>query len=324
MRIAVSPAANFNNIPTVVSMSAGERQEEEYEILVSIYGEGAVSRRYDTNMMLLLDIIICPGVILRATLAPSYPTDSSPQIELIGRDIPEPFKEVAYKHFHHYLQENSGEVVLFDCVEWIKEHIQLPFEQRQQQRNEEVSHQVTSVSAEQIKALTRAEESSVHERFDEIYHGETLIDRKSVFQAHVAPIHSAEEAMNILAILKTDRKISRATHNMFAYRITLPSAHPSGSGEPIHIADNDDDGEDAAGPKLAQLLSLMNAENLIVVVSRWYGGIQLGPDRFRHIANVARRAIEDSGVGLTAIGKGTLAGASAEKGTAKTNQKKKR
>lgn len=32
----------------------------------------------------------------------------------------------------------------------------------------------------------------------------------------------------------------------------------------------------------------MDADNVMVVVSRWYGGINLGPDRFKHINNVAR------------------------------------
>ncbi|RHY11448.1 hypothetical protein DYB25_001578 [Aphanomyces astaci] len=32
-----------------------------------------------------------------------------------------------------------------------------------------------------------------------------------------------------------------------------------------------------------------------VVVSRWYGGILLGPDRFKHIANCARQVLETHG-----------------------------
>ena len=36
---------------------------------------------------------------------------------------------------------------------------------------------------------------------------------------------------------------------------------------------------------------------MMVVVSRWYGGIQLGPDRFKHINNVARVLLQSSGLG---------------------------
>ena len=40
----------------------------------------------------------------------------------------------------------------------------------------------------------------------------------------------------------------------------------------------------------------MDAVNVVVVVSRWYGGIQLGPDRFKHINNVARTLLLSSGL----------------------------
>ena len=40
---------------------------------------------------------------------------------------------------------------------------------------------------------------------------------------------------------------------------------------------------------------IVNAENVLVVVSRWYGGIQLGPDRFKHINNCTRSILEQKG-----------------------------
>jgi len=36
----------------------------------------------------------------------------------------------------------------------------------------------------------------------------------------------------------------------------------------------------------------MDVNNTLVVVTRWYGGILLGGDRWKHINNVARNAIE--------------------------------
>lgn len=59
--------------------------------------------------------------------------------------------------------------------------------------------------------------------------------------------------------------------------------------------DCDDDGENAAGGRLLHLLELLDVKNVVVVVSRWYGGIQLGPKRFKIINNVARRALEENG-----------------------------
>ena len=39
----------------------------------------------------------------------------------------------------------------------------------------------------------------------------------------------------------------------------------------------------------------MGAENVIVVVSRWYGGVLLGPARFTHINNAARQLLDQCG-----------------------------
>jgi putative IMPACT (imprinted ancient) family translation regulator len=57
--------------------------------------------------------------------------------------------------------------------------------------------------------------------------------------------------------------------------------------------DNDDDGEDAAGSRLAHLLDMRQEDGAFVVVSRWFGGIHLGPKRFAHITNVAGKLLVD-------------------------------
>ena len=120
--------------------------------------------------------------------------------------------------------------------------------------------------------------------------GEPFEDRRSVFQAHVAAVHSIEDVRVALAWLKSDKKIARATHNIMAYRIAVDS---SSAGRVLQ--DNDDDGETAAGSRLAHLLDVLGVQNVLVVVSRWFGGIQLGPDRFKHINNVARQQLEAAG-----------------------------
>lgn len=47
----------------------------------------------------------------------------------------------------------------------------------------------------------------------------------------------------------------------------------------VTMQDNDDDGEAAAGGRIAHLMQVMEVVNVLVVVSRWYGGVKLGPDR---------------------------------------------
>ena len=68
------------------------------------------------------------------------------------------------------------------------------------------------------------------------------------------------------------------------------------------VSDCDDDGEHGAGAKLAALLELTGAENVLLVVSRWFGGILLGPDRFKCFAKAGSELLEAEG--LASRGKG--------------------
>jgi putative IMPACT (imprinted ancient) family translation regulator len=42
-------------------------------------------------------------------------------------------------------------------------------------------------------------------------------------------------------------------------------------------------------------MQILNVENVVVVVTRWFGGIHLGPDRFKDINNIARTTLEEHG-----------------------------
>ncbi|KAJ2938420.1 hypothetical protein O0L34_g13337 [Tuta absoluta] len=116
-----------------------------------------------------------------------------------------------------------------------------------------------------------------------ITHGATIKDRKSSFQGHAAEVHSIDDINAVLATLMQNRKIHDATHNVLAYRIE-------------NVEGCDDDGEAHAGARLLRLLQILDQRNTLVVVSRWFGGIQLGPDRFRHINEAAKQALGKAGL----------------------------
>lgn len=135
-----------------------------------------------------------------------------------------------------------------------------------------------------------------------IIHGEPIVDRKSVFQAHACKVDTAEQVDKVIKWLLSNPKIAKATHNIWAYRLFKEKNRATLSegsfpiGYDIFSQDHDSDGETAAGSRLKHLLAITNAKNVFVMVSRWYGGIQLGPDRFRHINNAARKILENSGL----------------------------
>ena len=109
----------------------------------------------------------------------------------------------------------------------------------------------------------------------------------------VARVTSLAQAQAFLDHLTaTDRKVAAATHNISAWRIRQKKG--DGEGETV-VQDYDDDGETAAGGRLLHVMQLMDVWNVVVVVTRWYGGIQLGPARFRLINDVGRDALVKGG-----------------------------
>lgn len=42
--------------------------------------------------------------------------------------------------------------------------------------------------------------------------------------------------------------------------------------------------------------SVQEIDDVLVVVTRWFGGVHLGPDRFKHINHAARNALEAAGL----------------------------
>jgi hypothetical protein len=122
----------------------------------------------------------------------------------------------------------------------------------------------------------------------QVFSGEPVVDRRSTFQAHLSPVQCLDQVKEALTVLKSNKKIETATHNVTAYRI-------SGGPHNTCLQDCDDDGELHAGSRLLHLLQILDVRDVVVVVSRWYGGIQLGPDRFKHINNVARDLLSKCG-----------------------------
>ncbi|EXJ91734.1 hypothetical protein A1O3_00284 [Capronia epimyces CBS 606.96] len=156
---------------------------------------------------------------------------------------------------------------------------------------------------------------------------EPLTVNKSTFIARACPVSSLPEVMDSIShLLATNKKVATATHNITAWRIQGGAANATVNANPnsqkvnnatpnsqkvnaaTTIQDCDDDGETAAGGRVLHLMQLMDVWNVLVVVTRWYGGVKLGPDRFHAISSVAREALVKGGFvkeeGKKAKGKG--------------------
>uniref|UniRef100_A0A3Q2Q463 Impact RWD domain protein n=1 Tax=Fundulus heteroclitus TaxID=8078 RepID=A0A3Q2Q463_FUNHE len=126
------------------------------------------------------------------------------------------------------------------------------------------------------------------EEMPPVKHGSPITDRRSTFQPHLAPVVTPRQVKMVLEKLYENKKIASATHNIYAYRIYCEDKHS-------FLQDCEDDGETAAGGRVLHLLQILDVRNVMVVVSRWYGGILLGPDRFKHINNCARNILMEEG-----------------------------
>lgn len=93
-----------------------------------------------------------------------------------------------------------------------------------------------------------------------------IVEKKSRFIATVQPVHSEEEALAFIEKLK--KQYWNATHNCFAYVI----------GERFQTQRCSDDGEPqgTAGKPMLDVLLGEEIHDVVVVVTRYFGGTLLG------------------------------------------------
>ncbi len=109
-----------------------------------------------------------------------------------------------------------------------------------------------------------------------------ISDRGSRYAVSGGPARDRAGAEALLAELRQNKRFARATHHSWAAIL---------SGEPV----KDDDGESGAGQIILQMLERAELTDHVVIVTRWYGGKQLGGDRFRHGVDAVRHYLAATG-----------------------------
>ncbi|PIG84010.1 impact family protein [Aspergillus arachidicola] len=193
-----------------------------------------------------------------------------------------------------------GAVCLFDVInEAVEAFRELNIggsSNNENNKEQEEERDTPVLEAEDIASLSLKESLGLDNPPDWIL-SDVVTEKKSVFVGRAAHVTSLEQAQAYLDyLLATEKKVAAATHNISAWRIRQqkPSNGKGESAEMI-VQDCDDDGETAAGGRLLHLMQLMDVWDVVVVVTRWYGGVQLGPDRFRIINAVGRDALMKGG-----------------------------
>ncbi|KAK6453873.1 ribosomal protein S5 domain 2-type protein [Scheffersomyces xylosifermentans] len=210
------------------------------------------------------------AISIQMSFPEDYPEETPSLVQVISKDlIMFPDTNYLEKNILEVLARvfNVGEVCMFELVTEVQSFLE-------KYENDRKEMQKLAAEVHKLQHINP---------LDGWIQSEPIVDRNSTFIGFARKVDSIEEAKSYLGLLITDRKISRATHNISSWRIRKENG--------VQYQDCDDDGETAAGARLLHLLTMMDAWNVIVVVARWFGGIHLGPDRFKHINSAAREAV---------------------------------
>ncbi|KAG8860529.1 eIF2 kinase Gcn2p negative regulator [Tulasnella sp. 330] len=240
------------------------------------------------------------------TLSATYPSKTSPQIQLLSRYVGDYSVDATIfgQVLRTYLARpgvewSPGDVAIFDGIEsvksslheWYSDHLSKDLAQqmhREDLRPRDQTNQPLDGETEAETVSPAARETTGLPEGIALVEGEPILDRKSVFVGRACAITDPSQVRPIIEYLLTDRKIACAAHPVIhAWRCETNG---------ILHQDNDDDGENAAGARLAHLLQILDLTQVLVIVTRYFGGIHLGADRFKHINAAARDAIERAGL----------------------------
>ena len=126
------------------------------------------------------------------------------------------------------------------------------------------------------------------EEFITILNDETaeIVEKKSKFIANLIHVESVEEAEDKIKEIK--KKYHDARHNCVAYRV-------SEGGQIVEKSSDDGEPSGTAGGPMLNILQKNNLCNLVVIVTRYFGGILLGTGGLvRAYSEATQQVIEKS------------------------------
>ncbi|XP_066870895.1 protein IMPACT isoform X4 [Kogia breviceps] len=223
-----------------------QRQNEEIEAMAAIYGEEwcVIDDCAKIFCIRISDDIDDPKwtLCLQVMLPNEYPGTAPPIYQLNAPWLQGQERADLSNSLEEIYIQNIGESILYLWVEKIRDVLIQKSQMtepgpdvKKKTEEEDIVCEDDLILACQPENPVKALDFDVSENRTEIEelppidHGIPITDRRSTFQAHLAPVVCPKQILNV--------------------------------------------------------------RNVMVVVSRWYGGILLGPDRFKHINNCARNIL---------------------------------
>ncbi|KAI1301062.1 hypothetical protein F5Y03DRAFT_385706 [Xylaria venustula] len=115
--------------------------------------------------------------------------------------------------------------------------------------------------------------------------------KQSTFVVRATALTDPSQRQSVLqSLFASIPSLESATHNAWAYRAKVPTNLFNAT---TIKEESFDDGESGCGSFLLKNMQEMNAVDMLVVMTRWYGGIMLGPDRWRIMRSCLRDALSE-------------------------------
>ncbi|XP_062251798.1 protein IMPACT isoform X2 [Platichthys flesus] len=219
--------------------NAGDLQSqiEEVEALSSIYGDewcviDEASRIFCIKISNDLEepkLTACLQIIL----PPDYPSAAPPIYQINAAWLRGPERAKLANSLEDLYVEHVGESILYLWVENIREFlVKKPKSSETVDQPERVNmtaeEDVDDEDLPDFRTLKLNTENAhlfLDHANDEdvppIKHGNTITDRRSTFQPHLAPVVTPRQVKMVLEKLYENKKIASATHNIYAYRFWM-------------------------------------------------------------------------------------------------------
>ncbi|XP_035865088.1 protein IMPACT isoform X6 [Phyllostomus discolor] len=251
-----------------VDTGTDQRQNEEIEAMAAIYGEEwcVIDDCAKIFCIRISDDIDNPKwtLCLQVMLPNEYPGTAPPVYQLNAPWLKGQERTDLSNSLEEIYMQNIGESILYLWVEKIRDvliqksqmtepgpDVKKKTEEEDAECEDDILSPCPPVKAlnlgsseNQAGAATRMVE---REELPPIDHGVPITDRRSTFQAHLAPVVCLKQVKTVLAKLYENKKIASATHNIYAYRIYCEDKQ-------TFLQDYEDDGETAAGGRLLHLM----------------------------------------------------------------------
>ncbi|KAK4109786.1 hypothetical protein N656DRAFT_782646 [Canariomyces notabilis] len=165
-------------------------------------------------------------------------------------------------------------------------------EQQQQQLGESAKGSGTLT---ETRAETETQTSSATVTFEPTQKASWAVSqpislKDSTFIARATHISDPSQRKFLMqSLLDSVPSLRSATHNAWAYRLRPPE----GSSHTRLREESFDDGETGCGDLMLRVMRDANAVDTLVVLTRWFGGALLGPDRWRLMRNCVAGALSE-------------------------------